>query len=77
MIQHIKIIQNKNLSAAYSADMELVNVCSLTSPFNKMFAGFSTLHELYQEFEENFSDHTTYTDAIKHFTPIIGQTIIK
>jgi hypothetical protein len=77
MIQRTRIIQNKNLNAAYSPEMEMVNVCSLTSGINKVFAGFSTLHELYQEFEENFSEHTTYADAVKHFTPTIGQTIIK
>lgn len=42
----------------------------------KMFAGYTQLLELYDEFENSCSDLTSFEDAKNHFTPNILQTIL-
>ena len=43
---------------------------------NKIFAGWDSISEAWDIFQNSFSDHITFEDAIRFFTPTIGQTII-
>lgn len=76
MIKKFRGITNANVTCSISIFEEAVSVTNNATELTKMFAGYSQLLELYDEFENSFSENTTFADAKNHFTPNIQQTII-
>ena len=76
MIDKFQIVQNSLIIVSYNFITGIVAVLNRQTQKARFFAGWDDLINMFSDFGKSISEETSFEDAVKFFTPNIGQMII-
>jgi hypothetical protein len=76
MIDKFQVVQNSLILVSYNFITKIVAVLNIQTQAVSFFAGWDDLINMFCDFGKSISEETSFEDAVKFFTPNIGQMII-